>query len=684
MTAEQENRRAFGQRDFLVRGALVATLVSVACTADPYVSVANWNLSTADGKSSPIHAPQRFNDLLPGHPATYWLDADVALPPSLRGRPLTLTWADTQALATLSVDGQSILPMSLLPFDRVRPSRRELVFRLPDTVTKRTAVHLRLGVHHVDTYTGRIGRAPRLAAGLTGEHQLHVAADVNYAIVVGTVAVIALLAFASGAAFLIDRRRVAAGWYSLMNLGIVTSGLTGLGLAQLVVSSDVRRAPLVAVPLVCVSGAAFTYAQFRLKLPRRIWIAVALLGAVALVLGWPAFASPRRYFLFLLLELTWVAAYQAPTIARLVRKPEWRWQAVGNLGALAALAGGVALEIPAHLIDVFPLACLVCTSALGLMLLRAHTTGLHALNVTLESHISLLEERNQEVRQLNEELRLQAHHRAEALARLERLSSQSEPAPAIGTVLGARYRILAALWRDRDGAVYEVERILDGRRLTLKALGRAREARFPSIAHPNVVGVLDMDIDASGLPYVVMDLVKGELLTAEQARFGDATFAHEVVRQAARGLAALHDAGIVHGNLTPAKVLLERRADDTFCVKIVDFGFGVRRPAGKPAGVLATDGFIPFVLGDTSEEIDRGALVYAAPELSIDAQEAGPASDVWSLGVVAHQLGCGRLPCLDPVELGALTGPLRRVVEGCLELDPRRRPSAAEVVVALA
>jgi hypothetical protein len=702
-------------------GALAVPLVSLGCSADPYVTLADWNLSTADGRSSQIHAPQRLDQLLPRSPGTYWLDTDVTLPPALRGRALTLTWADTHALATLLVDGQSIDPLSLTPFDRVRPSRKELVFRLPETATKRAGVHLRLQVAHVAPWTARIGMPLRLSPGPDGEHQLHLAAEVNYAFVVAALAVIALLVVASGVSFLVDRRRVAAGWYALMNLGFFVSCATGLGFAQLLVPNDIRRTPLLAVPLVCISGAAFTHAQFRLKPPRRVCLVVALLAIVGLALGWPTFATPGRYLLCLFLQLTSVAVFELLTVGRLIRTPEWRWQAVVNLASMGMLAGGVLLEIPLHLIDVLPLACIACTCALGVTLLRLHTVGLRAIDVTLADHTSMLEDRTREVGQLDKELQLQALHRpdrlAEAVARLRRLSTQREPVPA-GAILGARYKVLTASGWDRGGAVYEVERILDGRRLTLKPLRfdgddwplaqGGREVHLPPIAHPNVVGVLDVDVDSSGLPYVVTELVKGEPLATEQARFGDPIFAHEVVRQAARGLAALHDVGIVHGNLTPAKVLLERSDDHNFRVKIFDFDLRRLLRMGRlsgsstvvnpaPAGVLSTDGFIPFVLGDTRDDDDPAPPVYSAPELSTGSVEADPACDLWSLGVVAYELGCGRLPSFASpadhpgeaarqpgVDLGPLVGPLRRVVERCLDLDPRRRPSAAEVVAVLA
>jgi serine/threonine-protein kinase len=262
-----------------------------------------------------------------------------------------------------------------------------------------------------------------------------------------------------------------------------------------------------------------------------------------------------------------------------------------------------------------------------------------------------------------------------------------------------------------------VERAGDGKRLALKMLMHAesgswlarlaREAQAATaIAHPNVVTILDIDIDASGLPFVVMELVKGGPLTAQQSRFGDPAFARDVIRQIAAGLEAMHEAGIVHRDLKPTNVLLEPRHDQSFQVKIVDFG--IARVATQPApSVLGTDGFIPFVRGEDSAThgmaLTRsgwifGTPLYMAPELANGVKDAPPSCDLWSLGVVAYQLACGKLPFLEPPvvvmerearlpappDLQLLAPPLRAIVERCLDFDPRRRPTAAEVAAALA
>jgi serine/threonine-protein kinase len=202
------------------------------------------------------------------------------------------------------------------------------------------------------------------------------------------------------------------------------------------------------------------------------------------------------------------------------------------------------------------------------------------------------------------------------------------------------------------------------------------------------------------------------------------------VRQVASGLAALHEAGIVHRDLKPGNVLIEPRQNEAFCAKIVDFGIARLRmaePGGAvklaPGGVLQTDGFMPFVLGEASgADINpmaptmepapapqapvaltrtgwiMGTPLYMAPELARGVKDAAPPCDLWSLGVVAYELGCGKLPFSvppvswagdvpwqrPPLDTQSLVEPLRSVVERCLDVDPDRRPTAPEVAAKLA
>src|SRR5262249_44099852 len=246
---------------------------------DPYVAIADWTLKTPDGEDHQVHAPKRLDELLLRHPAVYVLEADVRLPENLRARPLTLTWLGTDAFATLVVDGsEAILPLSLTPFDRVRPSRRELVFPIPAPRSARETLHLALRVQHVDSWTATTGLPLRLADAPYGEHQLHVISTINSLLLTAAAAILSLLALAAGISFLLDRRRVTDGWYALMPFGLAAWHWTAVGVLQLVDPRDCARTPLWAGAVVCVCGIQFTRAQLGLRPARVVPLALVAIG----------------------------------------------------------------------------------------------------------------------------------------------------------------------------------------------------------------------------------------------------------------------------------------------------------------------------------------------------------------------------------------------------------------------
>jgi hypothetical protein len=698
---------------------LVTSVGQVGCTPDPYVAVSDWTLRTADGIEHQVHAPQRLSELLPRVPTTYFLEADVHLPEILRGRALTLTWPGVLCFATLLLDGEEVPPLGLTAFDSVRPSRQELVFPLPSSKTGSEVLRIRLRVRHFATWSGRTGLPARLSPSPSGERQLHLASDINYVVLVATDGIFFVFAFASALSFLLDRRRVADGWYALMTLGLAVSYLVGIGLSQFLVPHDIPRIPLFTVPLVCVAATRFSAAQFGTSRPPALWTAAFLIvSLVALVSGWERFMNPARYFGLIFLQIALVAACQVVTVGPRVREPQHRFQALGNLGSTLLLAGAGVLQVRPHLIEPFPPMSLLCALVQGALLLRLHAARLRGLRVALEERIVALEQRNDEVRDLNEELRLQIRDRSVQLARVAgsigRLPTADMTELPPGFIVGGRYKLVRRVGAGGMGVVYEAERLKDGKRFALKTLlavesGRdiarmAREAYAgATIDHENVVRVFDVDVDDSGVPYVVMAFVDGEPLSARRAQYGDATFAREVLRQAATGLSALHSAGIVHRDLKPSNLLLEGHVREAFRVKIVDFGIAriARKPppAARP-GVLETGGFMSFVRGPgggtshagaarreatwrdlTSTGRILGTPFYMAPELALGARDAAPSSDLWSLGVIAYQLGSGELPfdewCLDVQRVPAS---LRDLVVRCLDRDPTRRPTAAEMV----
>ncbi|HEY3499004.1 MAG TPA: serine/threonine-protein kinase [Polyangiaceae bacterium] len=272
-----------------------------------------------------------------------------------------------------------------------------------------------------------------------------------------------------------------------------------------------------------------------------------------------------------------------------------------------------------------------------------------------------------------------------------------------GEIVAGKYEILRRVGKGGMGVVFEARHVTIGRRLAVKFLRSdlgadetrllrfEREARHcGALHHENITAVLDFAADDAGRPYIVMEFVEGsslrELIDAEAPL--DVTRACELVRQAARGLAAAHDAGILHRDLKPENLMLTRRADGGDWVKLVDFGVA-RLTEDAGAAVLTREGQTP------------GTAHYLAPELARAEHSARVSSDVYSLGVVLFELLTGRRPHPDGGYHAVLRhvaderapavaqfrpdlpAPLARLVDRMLSHDPAERPESAHALLAL-
>jgi serine/threonine protein kinase len=141
--------------------------------------------------------------------------------------------------------------------------------------------------------------------------------------------------------------------------------------------------------------------------------------------------------------------------------------------------------------------------------------------------------------------------------------------------------------------------------------------------HPNVVRVLDFD--HSGLPYVVMEMVEGLSLADLIVQTGGLRpeRAADVILQAAHGLSAAWELGIVHRDIKPANLLMTR--DGT--VRIADLGLALT------AGASDAEAGVPL-----------GTCAYMAPEQARSAATVDFRADVYALGATFYHAVTGRLP----------------------------------------
>lgn len=255
----------------------------------------------------------------------------------------------------------------------------------------------------------------------------------------------------------------------------------------------------------------------------------------------------------------------------------------------------------------------------------------------------------------------------------------------IGRLIKRRYRILSKIGGGGMGTVWLARDETLGRRVALKALAThptgepmsvrrdrlIREARAAALVkHPGIVEIHDVFLDGD-LPWIVMAYVEGASLQ-EMIDSGRPPPVRRIAAIARRVLAALraaHEAKVVHRDVKPANILIER--DDT--AVLVDFG--IAHIAGEAR--LTSTGSLP------------GTPDYMAPE-RICGREPGPAADLWSLGVTLFHTLEGYSPFLRSNPAATMyaivndatpplrrAGPLASAIAALLEKDPDRRLTAA-------
>ncbi len=150
-----------------------------------------------------------------------------------------------------------------------------------------------------------------------------------------------------------------------------------------------------------------------------------------------------------------------------------------------------------------------------------------------------------------------------------------------------------------------------------------------SVRHDHVVKTLAVRDPDPGTPYMVMEMLRGELAADLLARKSQlaSPVALALAAQTAAGLTALHDAGIVHCDIKPDNLFLTRAQGKPGCVKILDFGLA------EVAGLSAT----------SEVHAVRGTAQFMAPE-QVLGDPVDARTDVYALGVVMFRMLTGQLP----------------------------------------
>jgi tetratricopeptide (TPR) repeat protein/predicted Ser/Thr protein kinase len=257
-----------------------------------------------------------------------------------------------------------------------------------------------------------------------------------------------------------------------------------------------------------------------------------------------------------------------------------------------------------------------------------------------------------------------------------------------GTSIGSRYEIVRLLGQGGMGAVYKAhDKELD-RQVAIKVI-RADMAANPEIlrrfkqelilarqiTHKNVIRIFDLG-QAEGMKFITMEYIEGENLQSvlRQKKKLQPAEAASIIAQVCRALEAAHNEGVVHRDLKPQNIMLDKSGR----AYVMDFGIA------------------RSMLGDGMTQ--TGALIgtpdYMSPEQA-KGQKLDARSDLFSTGIILYEMLSGQVPFDADTTMGKLwkrtneparpldeldktiPQPLSDIVRKCLEIDPQKRFASA-------
>lgn len=266
--------------------------------------------------------------------------------------------------------------------------------------------------------------------------------------------------------------------------------------------------------------------------------------------------------------------------------------------------------------------------------------------------------------------------------------------------LGDRYEVLSLIGRGGMGIVYKVRDKAVDKVFAVKVLNHdlvqdkisvkrfEQEAKAASaLTHANLAAVYDYGVGVNGSPFLVMDFLEGQTLEQELAKAGyfDSERALDIFIQAAEAMADSHLKGVIHRDIKPGNIILEKAANGSDFVKLVDFGIAKVLPSEQKAHENLTQ------TGDIF-----GSPLYMSPE-QCEGNMQDRRSDIYSLGCLMYETLTGVKPFAaenpikiilrhiheEPKPISSLAAQykvpadLDKVVLRCLARDPNQRYQSA-------
>jgi len=251
----------------------------------------------------------------------------------------------------------------------------------------------------------------------------------------------------------------------------------------------------------------------------------------------------------------------------------------------------------------------------------------------------------------------------------------------VGTVLTETYRIVRPLAEGGFGEVYEAAHTRLPGTFAVKVLHRwlvrnpealarfRQEAEITStLRHPHIVQVFDFNVTDGGVPYLVMELLEGRLLSdlASSGAPMDSPRAIQIIEQIAQALHAAHERGVVHRDLKPENVMVLRINGSEDFVKVLDFGISQASWRTRL----------------TENEHVSGTPQYMAPEQATGRREQiDHRTDQFSLAAIAYMLFTGREPFSGDDPIAVLYQVVHEHPPAPSEVNPAVAREVSDVIV---
>lgn len=213
-----------------------------------------------------------------------------------------------------------------------------------------------------------------------------------------------------------------------------------------------------------------------------------------------------------------------------------------------------------------------------------------------------------------------------------------------------KFKLIQILGEGGMGAVYLAQHTTTDRMVALKILHESfannteilqrirREAKAAAlIGHPNIVEIVDSGTDENGIPYIAMELLKGESLDSLLERTGPmpVSLASYIIYSILDTLGAAHAKGVVHRDMKPENVFLHRQHNSIVPqIKILDFGISKFQTMEQNNLSLTKTGTV------------MGTPYYMSPEQAMG-QKIDGRTDIYSVGIMLYQLLTNQLPFFD-------------------------------------